>query len=358
MSAFNLEKQKYVHLFRQMLRSTIAQQIFTNILRDSNFHIADYEKVIEDKNRFLTRPLTTRYNTETTVEDTIIQAAKSDTIANKQEVLNFFGFEEPPKPFDMAKLAKFNKIVSDVNSGIKTIDTMEEIRQFLFLQIHNRIPDSMFGQMYNHYAFHIKEKYGDRPYVGKWSVRFCEQVIDENGQLCTVKGTIPIIGLKIIKTLSNPDSPHLDNPIYYGFMEHMIQFILFSIGTNIMEMTPIAKAIVRIINDAIGYEYIIINCKEGLGSYTCGRAVTSIHKESTKIPRLLIYNTVSSENPDMDSHYYTQLTQETDGQMNLQKNKDMSYYSSKYNKETDQEQKYYEKYLKYKSKYLHLKNKL
>ena len=359
MSAFDAGK-KYTQIINLIKsRDNIPVDQFLKILRDEEFHINDFKDEVGDKTNFLKRLLLYRDFSKNTVEEVMIKASKDGDIANAEEVLKFFNYSKPPKRFDMNRLNEFIKIVLDVNSGAQAIENLEEIRIFLLKEINNTDPDSMFGQMYNNYATEFKEKYEDRPYEGKWTISFCEQVIDERNYLCTKKGKIYISGLSIIKTLADPTSPYLDNPIYIGFMEHILQFVLFTIGSNIMNLTPVAKALVRIINDSIGYEYVILNCKEGLGSYTCGRAITSIHIDKPYIPRLVIYNTISSADDSMDEMYYKKLITETDDKLNLDNGKESKYYSSKYNRnqKLNQEQNYYNKYLKYKLKYLQLKNK-
>ena len=257
------------------------------------------------------------------------------------------------------KLLRFLKLINNVNSSKETIEKLDESRIYLQKEFFNKTSSLMYVQAYDYYSSVFTEKYGTRPFKGKWDIRFDEPVIDESYNLCTSKGEIPIYGGSIIAGLANPDSPYLDNSTYFGFIEIILKFILYAIALNIMNLTPVAKALVRIINDSIGYEYIVLNCKDGLGSYTCGRAISSIHMEKPCIPRLVIFNTISTDDDLIDTEYYKHLITETDGKLNLDNGKELKYYSSKYigNYKLNQEQNYYNKYLKYKLKYLQLKNK-
>ncbi len=323
------------------------------VLTDPDFNIYDYETLIDDKDRFLNKEINTRSFDKISVNSFIM--SNINTFPNKQQILDFFGKE---KPFELSEINAWTDLIFKLNSGDYTIDRLNQLRIKLAGKIYNKNQGTPFYTMFNYYSSHIKSLYGDRPDVGKWTLTFSDIIIDSDNFLNLDKGRIKLLGLDLLIALSNPISPYLNNPIYISFFEVVLQYVLYTLGTNIMNMTPIAKSIVRIINDMIGYTYIILNCKNGLGSYTCGRAVSSIHKmPEEKIPRLVIFNTNSSEDDNLDSNYYKTLVTDEENKLNLENGGDRYYYKNKYLKynETELDQMFYKKYLKYKQKYLDLK---
>ncbi len=325
-----------------MIKNGGPSQQFINLLRNQDFHIAEYSTHIGDPDAFLRKQVMNKNMSKSYVEDVIKNEAISGQIINKDEILSFFNITIS-EPLGLRLLEQWEHLVMEVNSGIKTIDKLDDSRKKIVREMFTREPGSMFHKMYNHYVSEINRLNGPKPFEGKWSINFCEQVINESNELCTHNGNISIIGLSVLKALSDKNSPHLNNPIYIGFMERILQLILFTIGTNVMNMTPVAKALVKIINTGTDCEYAVLNCKDGLGSYTCGRAVESSHREIPIVPRLIIFNTISDDNDNMDIDYYTCLTNKN---------------SENKLKVSDDNLTYRNKYLKYKQKYLQLKNKL
>jgi hypothetical protein len=90
--------------------------------------------------------------------------------------------------------------------------------------------------------------------------------------------------------------------------------------------------IVDLINKLLREKYIVIDCKEGIDSYTCGRAIEFKADPHCKT-RIIIYNSVSEYNSDPDYTHIREIRDKYDGG-------------------------YYNKYLKYKAKYLRLKSKI
>jgi len=308
-------------------------RIFTH----DKFKINDYEPIIDDKFKFLDKEISIKNFQKITIRSFIEQNIKR--FPNKDQILEFF---EMKPAFELSEIRKWESIITSINNKELDINKLDELRKKLVAKIRDQNSGSPFYEIFIKYVSRIKSIYGDRPSEGKWTLKYLEPVIDSYGSLCTDKGNIEIIGLELIKLLANPSSPYLDNTIYVGFFEIILQYVLYTLGTNIMNMTSIAKSIVRIINDKIGYTYIVLNCKNGLESYTCGRAIASIHKMTKeKNPRLIIFNTISSENDNVDFGYYLTLVTEEPETLNLE-NGGESYY-------------YKEKYLKYKNKYLQLK---
>jgi hypothetical protein len=126
--------------------------------------------------------------------------------------------------------------------------------------------------------------------------------------------------------------------LWYGYL---------SINTPLSNFVNFGTDIQDTLNKWIGSDYtnkqydailkikdaIIIDCRNGLSNYTCGRAVETF-TDKDSIDHILIYNTISKDNDLMDDEY-----------IGIAKKKyDASLIGG-----------YYQKYLKYKQKYLNLK---
>jgi len=140
----------------------------------------------------------------------------------------------------------------------------------------------------------------------------------------------------------------------------ILDLTIKSISYVLMYPLKFIKYLVKKINEKIGYEYIVINCRDGLeedilDNYTCGRAVqySSIGKslsytddedEEKKIiekkePKIIIYNTISTEDMGLDTEYYNKIKDDP----------------KKCPEGKTGECSFYKKYLKYKVKYLKIK---
>lgn len=101
-----------------------------------------------------------------------------------------------------------------------------------------------------------------------------------------------------------------------------------------MSIDKMIKSVIAKLNKKTQEDYIIYACRPGQ-TYTCGRAVASIYLNEKN--HILIFNTVSEDDDNMDMEYYQDL---------LKKN-------------TDQKGGMYKKkYLNYKKKYLELKKRM
>jgi hypothetical protein len=126
----------------------------------------------------------------------------------------------------------------------------------------------------------------------------------------------------------------------------LLQYILFTYGRETLDAYNMAKFVVQNLNDNIKEidmanikfnNPYIIDCKNGPNSYTCGRAIQLFKKNGIK--HILIYNTISTTNDFMDEDYAKEKI-------------------SKYKLDSLEGGYYKNKYLKYKQKYLGLKNNL
>jgi len=82
-----------------------------------------------------------------------------------------------------------------------------------------------------------------------------------------------------------------------------------------------------------------MNCKEGIDSYTCGRAILPLTFNEGLESKIIVSNTISDDNHTIDTDYILSLDSD-DKLIKGEKGKNF----------------YYKKYLKYKSKYLKLKS--
>ncbi len=242
------------------------------------------------------------------------------------------------------KIFKLNKCEND-EECVKLLNELDETRKIINEQIYKRTGPH-YTPLYLNYknTFESNLKYPDG---NKWLISFKEPIINDDGQILYVKkdgseGFINFFGFNVIMALANKESKHLNNPLYFSFFETFLQLALFTFGVSVKNMEDIIKKLVSKINEQIGYTYIVINCKNGLSSYGCGRAVSSVHKlPGQNIPRLVIYNTVGEDDDTMDYKYYEILSPGDPETLNLEHGNQSNYYK--------------QKYLKYKQKYLQLK---
>ena len=229
-------------------------------------------------------------------------------------------------------------------------------------------------ELYNTISSKLLEIYGEKPFspdggrLPKWNVSFPleAEILNKDEGLINIlkdkKYSILVPPLRIIDTLTNPESPHLNKERYIGLFEQILNMIIKCFGLNIMDITPLVKALVRLINNKLGFEYIILNCKEGLTSYTCGRAIsTLLRNDGINKTKLVIFNTISDTDDNIDIGHYATLAP-SEGPLNLEYGGDKNFYKNKYLMYGDDKNhspglnSYKSKYLKYKQKYLQLKN--
>jgi len=201
--------------------------------------------------------------------------------------------------------------------------------------------------LYTDYEKQLKDSLGERPYQGKWNNSYVE--LDEDNNLLIdfskkiyLNGTI-FNFLKVTDIFADEDFKKLlDNNHFIEFFSNLITIGLYSLGQNLMNMGGIAEEIVKIINEKTGRKYALLNCKDGISSYTCGRAVSNNLRPATgeNTPRIIIFNTVSSYDDNIDFERYAAIFPE-DNEPNYTLGGDKHYY--------------WKKYMKYKQKYMSLK---
>ena len=70
----------------------------------------------------------------------------------------------------------------------------------------------------------------------------------------------------------------------------------------------IIRNIVGYVNHRLGFNYFEMKCKEGLESYTCGRAIESVDARYHPTIRIIFYNTVSEYDDNTDDYYFKEIT--------------------------------------------------
>lgn len=128
---------------------------------------------------------------------------------------------------------------------------------------------------------------------------------------------------------------NMNKPHFIIFFYEIIKMHLFGFSFNFINIDTIIKNIVDNVRSITTHDYIVINCKDKTDMYTCGRAI--LYNENTDIPtKIIIYNSISDDNDDQDTIYLSSL----DGKYT--ENTGTNYI--------------YNKYIKYKNKYLNIKN--
>ncbi len=136
----------------------------------------------------------------------------------------------------------------------------------------------------------------------------------------------------------------LDNSSFIYSLYSIIWDCIRYYGHGHLSTIGFTKFLINQVNEKTRPDYIVNKCFSQK-NYTCGRALEKV-TEPGKNTRLVIFGTVSMDDDYMDDQDY--------------ENRIIPTLTNKYlsNNNNDDKNKYYAKYLKYKSKYLELKNKL
>jgi hypothetical protein len=145
-----------------------------------------------------------------------------------------------------------------------------------------------------------------------------------------------IITLQNLVQLSEPTK---NDPEIITNLSNYIFVIIHAFGLHYKCIINLINCIKKTVNDIMGNDYLIIDCKDVTNysncsniTYTCGRAVFSNSSIFNVNSKIIIYNTVSEYDDNMDIDYIVNKYQSLKGGS-----------------------LYYFKYLKYKNKYLNLK---
>jgi hypothetical protein len=317
-----------------------SERLFKTFFESSDLNIEEYTDLIGDKKKFLeiylTNPMTGR-----TIQMEPFIKTNLNTFPKEEEIKKFFFGDVFVFKFDT--FSELHRLIEEVNTSKQDVSILNNYKKELRKGLCSRTDvSSPFIMLFNHYRRQFKTILGETE--AKWYIEDLSENSLSGNQLRLTGGNVNLLILHAIVNLANPDSPHLNNEVYIEFFEVLLSTFLYALGSNIMNFTPVVKGVVRLINDKIGYTYIVLNCKNKLGSYTCGRAISSIGRTSTeKMPRLVVFNTESGDSDNLDYEYYKILVPE-DAELNLEQGGDKHFYKTKY--------------LKYKQKYLELKNRI
>ena len=137
-------------------------------------------------------------------------------------------------------------------------------------------------------------------------------------------------------------APNKNNQHEINKLSNYIFVILRGFGYHYKCLVPLVNCIKKTVNDIMGENYLIIDCRDiseynvcDDSTYTCGRAIYP-NSNILSNNKIIIYNTVSEYDMDVDINYVVNKYAQLHGGSN----------------------KYYRKYLKYKNKYLNLKNNI
>ena len=108
--------------------------------------------------------------------------------------------------------------------------------------------------------------------------------------------------------LANPESPFIKTEIYAVFFTNVLTLVMYPLAWKIYNFWSIAEKIVDVLNEKIGYKYIIYDCKEKDNLYTCGRAISYFginydNDGQSTDHRIIVSNTVSMYNDLVDQEY-------------------------------------------------------
>ena len=138
----------------------------------------------------------------------------------------------------------------------------------------------------------------------------------------------------LLNYLNTPTNVDFNVPENLENFKDIIELTLYPVISCVYLPQNYVKEYIELLNQKIGTNFAILKCNpEATSDYTCGRALT-INIEDGKTNRLIFFNTISDEDDNIDGEYYVN---------NIQPNLIGGYY---------------QKYLKYKKKYLQLKDSL
>jgi hypothetical protein len=165
----------------------------------------------------------------------------------------------------------------------------------------------------------------------------------------------------ILRTIFNNLTKYIDNnkeTIYsekcVNYIYEMLSTVILNYGRHFLYMKNLINFLVIAVNGSTDDKYIIIKCRDVPEScikdeilqcdfYTCGRAIQKLYNnDKTKI---IIYNTASPDDDYMDIDYL--FAEGFAGQLTDSKESELPIGGS---------YTYYDKYIKYKNKYIKLKH--
>ena len=132
----------------------------------------------------------------------------------------------------------------------------------------------------------------------KWQLS--EVNFDSDNIYINSRYEVNISGLNLLCELVR--SPHLNNTDYLNFIVHISRLVFFSLSFNIMNFGKIAEYMVNMLNKSAERKLFILDCKHGVDSYTCGRAIMLLNV-GVNDNRIMVFNTISSEDDNIDIGY-------------------------------------------------------
>ena len=248
------------------------------------------------------------------------------------------------------KLMNVSEILTDLKTYENRFDTyLYSLHQYIKRYVSNYVNNDIkkYGNIYgeNKKSYHADEftDFFEDVYKKIYSILY-----NSIFSICVMPELTKIEIIKIYNTVVSNTSKLLFCYLkWYGLRTmnintHKYANVGNSIYRELVESSTTDAEIDRInyINSMVNFkDIIIVDCKEGPQSYTCGRGFTYF-KDIKNIHHILIYNTISEENDLMDYKYEPIARQK---------------YNDKI-KQNDAIAK--QKYLKYKQKYLNLKKKM
>ncbi len=232
----------------------------------------------------------------------------------------------------------YNEILTLINNHLKRgynnpAKTEEEKKVILqnLRSITDVDDDTIFRRISTPFIFKKKDEYESKYSSHGESLSQKKYIITDESEFSDLFGNLDNI-LKILQDSIKIKPTLLDEPLFIQFFTKFLNFLLVPYNMTTYNIIIYLPKIVELINKSLREKYIVIDCKEGISSYTCGRAIV-FKADPHCITRIIIYNSVSEYNSDPDYEHISKIRDNYNGG-------------------------YYNKYLKYKAKYLRLKSKI
>jgi hypothetical protein len=122
-----------------------------------------------------------------------------------------------------------------------------------------------------------------------------------------------IVGLRELLTYFDPSKADFMTQSYTDRLVDNLKLVMYPLALRVYNFGWIAKQIVDIINNIMGFKYIIFDCKGALDSYTCGRAIWPFgfnydkNSEEFRDFRIIVFNTVSDFDDGIDFDYLSDI---------------------------------------------------
>lgn len=122
-----------------------------------------------------------------------------------------------------------------------------------------------------------------------------------------------IVGLQDLFLKFYPNKEDFMTMSYTTELVEDLKLVMYPLALRVYNFGWIAKQIVDIINNIMGFKYIIFDCKGGLDSYTCGRAIWPFgfnydkNSEEFRDFRIIVFNTVSDFDDGIDFDYLSNI---------------------------------------------------